>query len=90
MERNKTIITQDGVILNFGNLTSIAVEPVEIEDENESISSEYGLVAYDNRGADTLIFHDETIDRVLSERDRLIKWLQQEAFSTFTMNGGEE
>ncbi len=43
----KTIITQDGDLVNYANVVAIAVNPMSAEDEEYSSDEAYVLLAYD-------------------------------------------
>ncbi len=95
----KSIITQDGDVINYDNLVTVSTETCLISyenddgEENEVENEELGIVAIDTTGAKTLIYHSPNDEDVLAVQRKLVRWLQSEAFSTFEISvndkGGE-
>lgn len=83
----KSIITQEGNIVNYSNLLAIYVD--EDRDDNGN------LLGYELLGTDstqTAIVLGSFADEQSAEKTKadLIRWLQGEAFSTFEMPAAEE
>lgn len=83
----KSIITQEGNIVNYSNLLAIYVD--EDRDDNGNLLG-YELLGTDN--TQTAIVLGSFADERSAEKTKadLIRWLQGEAFSTFEMPVAEE
>lgn len=81
----KSIITQDGDIVNYGNLVAIYVEDDLDDDENVLGYELLGLTG-GGKDADIIILgRFSNAESALKARYELICWLQSEAFGTFEM-----
>ena len=81
----KSIITQDGNIVNYNNLTAVYIDD-ELDDEENVLG--YNLIGVTGVGKDTdgIILGSFTDERdAYKARLSLISWLQSEAFGTFEM-----
>ena len=90
---SKSIITQDGNIVNYGNLVAVYIEDDLDDDENVLGYNLIGLTGT-TKDADVIILGSYSdAEDALKARYDLICWLQSEAFGTFEMpktdEGGE-
>lgn len=84
----KSIITQNGSIVNYSNLLAVYVE-ADTDDEDRVIGYDL-LGAVDNK-SDAIVlgsFNDENTAE--NAKADIIRWLQSEAFSTFEMPAKNE
>lgn len=81
----KSIITQDGDLINYDNLIAVSVElhPVKYDDNKEV--DELCIIGTDITNEEILLYHSHDPDEVQQVQSNLIRWLQSEAFSTFEM-----
>lgn len=89
----KSIITQNGIIVNFSKLLAIYVD--EELDDIENILG-YNLLGVTGMNEDTdaiLLGSFSDLKSAVNAKADIIRWLQSEAFSTFEMplsdEGGE-
>lgn len=89
----KSIITQNGIIVNFSKLLAIYVD--EELDDSENILG-YNLLGVTGMNEDTdaiLLGSFSDLKSAVNAKADIIRWLQSEAFSTFEMplsdEGGE-
>ena len=86
----KSIITQDGNIVNYGNLVAVYIEDDLDDDENVLGYDLLGLTV-GGKDSDVIILGSFTdAEAVLKARYELICWLQSEAFGTFEMPKTDE
>lgn len=81
----KSIITQDGNVVNYNKLLAIYVDE-ELDDDENIIGYNLLGVAGMNKDTDAIMlgfFNDEK--SALNAKADIIRWLQSEAFSTFEM-----
>ena len=87
----KSIITQTGSLVNYGNIISMSVEKGEILDEATGQTTEKVAVIGTDITGETLVFgaYDSfyTANSVLAE---VIKWLKNNAFSLFEIPPAKE
>ena len=72
----KNILTQSNDIINYDNLIAVSVEICPIDYAEDRVVDEPCIVAMD--------------DEVCAAMSDFIRWLQNEAFSTFEMPEGNE
>ncbi len=89
----KSIITQNGSVINYGKLLAIYVDE-DLDDDDNIIGYDLIGVTGAEKDSQALIlgsFADE--QSAENAKADLIRWLQSEAFSTFKMptadNGGD-
>lgn len=82
----KSIITQDGIIVNYSNLLAVFVDDELDDDENVLGYNLVGVTSMDEKNDAILLgsFDDEA--SAMNAKAELIRWLQSEAFSTFEMS----
>ncbi len=82
----KSIITQDGIIVNYNNLLAVFVDDELDDDENVLGYNLVGVTSMDEKNDAILLgsFDDEA--SAMEAKAELIGWLQSEAFSTFEMS----
>ena len=80
----KSIITQDGNLVNYANIVTIAVE---ISDDGDV----YGLIATDTGNSIYVLGTYPSENMAISAKNRLIDWLNGEALGVYSVaeNGGE-
>ncbi len=81
----KSIITQNGTIINYSKLLAVYVDENLDDDENVLGYELLGVTGTD-KDAQSLIlgsYPDEV--SAMQAKENLIRWLQSEAFSTFEM-----
>lgn len=81
----KSIITQDGNVVNYNKLLAIYVEDELDDDENVVGYNLLGVVGM-NKDSDAILlgfFNDEK--SAMKAKADIIRWLQSEAFATFEM-----
>ena len=86
----KSIITQDGNVVNYNNLLAIYVDEELDDDENIIGYNLLGAVGM-NKNSDAILlgfFNDEK--SAMNAKADIIRWLQSEAFSTFEMPTADE
>lgn len=86
----KSIITQDGNIVNYGNLVAVYIE--DDLDDNENVLG-YDLLGLTTGGkdSDVIILGSFTdAESAMKARYELICWLQSEAYGTFEMPKTDE
>lgn len=79
----KSIITQDGDLVNYDNLVSVSVETRSIVYDEDKENIELCIVGVDTSNVEILIFHSPNDDEVMAVQRDIVRWLQSEAFSTF-------
>lgn len=86
----KSIITQNGIIVNFSKLLAIYVD--EELDDSENILG-YNLLGVTGMNEDTdaiLLGSFSDLKSAVNAKADIIRWLQSEAFSTFEMPTADE
>lgn len=86
----KSIITQNGIIVNFSKLLAIYVD--EELDDSENILG-YNLLGVTGMNEDTdaiLLGSFSDLKSAVNAKADIIRWLQSEAFSTFEMPTANE
>lgn len=86
----KSIITQDGNVVNYNNLLAIYVDEELDDDENIIGYNLLGVVGM-NKNSDAILlgfFNDEK--SAMNAKADIIRWLQSEVFSTFEMPTADE
>ncbi|HPY85517.1 MAG TPA: hypothetical protein PLS20_10855 [Ruminococcus flavefaciens] len=86
----KSIITQDGNVVNYNNLLAIYVDEELDDDENIIGYNLLGVVGM-NKDSDAILlgfFNDEK--SAMNAKADIIRWLQSEVFSTFEMPTANE
>ena len=81
----KTIITQNGTIVNYSKLLAVYVDE-NLDDEEQILGYDLIGVTGTNQDSQALIlgsYPDEAA--AVQAKNELIRWLQSEAFSTFEM-----
>ena len=81
----KTIITQNGTIVNYSKLLAVYVDE-NLDDEEQILGYDLIGVTGADQDAQALIlgsYPDEAA--AVQAKNELIRWLQSEAFSTFEM-----
>lgn len=80
----KSIITQEGHLVNYANIVAVTVE---ISDDGDV----YGLIATDTGNSIYVLGTYQTENMAVMAEKRLIDWLNSEAFGVYSMaeNGGE-
>lgn len=86
----KNILTQSNDIINYDNLIAVSVEICPIDYAEDRVVDESCIVAMDVNGGQTILFHSPNEDEVCAAMSDFIRWLQNEAFSTFEMPEGNE
>ena len=86
----KAILTQSNDVVNYDNLIAVSVEVCPIEYAEDHVVDEPCIVATDVNGGHTMLFHSPKEDEVYSAMSDFVRWLQNEAFSTFEMPEGSE
>ena len=87
---SKSIITQDGNIVNYGNLVAVYIEDDLDDDENVLGYNLIGLTGT-TKDADAIILGSfSEAEPALKARYDLICWLQSEAFGTFELSKTDE
>ena len=76
----KTIVTQDGDIVNYGNLVIIFVRPSE-----EIPKEKYEIVGMDNNANQVILGRYDDIQTAENKKADIINWLEKEAYSTYEM-----
>ena len=86
----KSIITQDGNVVNYNNLLAIYIDEELDDDENIIGYNLLGVVGM-NKNSDAILlgfFNDEK--SAMNAKADIIRWLQSEEFSTFEMPTADE
>ncbi len=83
----KSIITQDGDLVNYNNLITIIVDKRPLP--NETVDT-FCLIGVDTTNEPILLYHSDNLDDVERVKRDLYRWLQSEAFSTFEMPAVDE
>jgi len=80
----KSIITQEGHLVNYANIVTITVE---ISDDGDV----YGLIATDTGNSIYVLGTYPSENMAVSAEKRLIDWLNSEAFGVYSIaeNGGD-
>lgn len=80
----KSIITQEGNVVNYANIVTIAVE---ISDDGDV----YGLIATDTGSSIHILGIYPSENMAVSAQKRLTDWLNSEALGVYSIaeNGGE-
>ena len=82
----KSIITQDGHIVNYSNIVFIYSEPVEVEYEEENTSETIYCVYADTIFGESIILGAyATSDEAATNEQMFVKWLSHEAFGVYSM-----
>ena len=81
----KSIITQEGHLVNYANIVTITVE---ISDDGDV----YGLIATDTRNSIYVLGTYPSENMAVTAEKRLIDWLNSEAFGVYSIaeNGGDK
>lgn len=83
----KSIIIQDGDLVNYNNLITIIVDKRPLP--NETVDT-FCLIGVDTTNEPILLYHSDNLDDVERVKRDLYRWLQSEAFSTFEMPADDE
>lgn len=80
----KTIVMQDGNLVNYANIVAITVE---ISDDGDV----YGLIASDTSNSIYVLGIYPSENMAVSAKNRLTDWLNSEALGVYSVaeNGGE-
>lgn len=80
----KSIITQEGNVVNYANIVTITVE---ISDDSDV----YGLIATDTGSSIHILGIYPSENMAVSAKNRLTDWLNSEALGVYSVaeNGGE-
>lgn len=80
----KTIVMQDGNLVNYANIVAITVE---ISDDGDV----YGLIASDTSNSIYVLGTYPSENMAVSAKNRLTDWLNSEALGVYSVaeNGGE-
>lgn len=80
----KSIITQEGNVVNYANIVTITVE---ISDDGDV----YGLIATDTGSSIHILGTYPSENMAVSAKNRLTDWLNSEALGVYSIaeNGGE-
>lgn len=80
----KSIITQEGNVVNYANIVTITVE---ISDDGDV----YGLIATDTGSSIHILGTYPSENMAVSAKNRLTDWLNSEALGVYSVaeNGGE-
>ena len=74
----KTIITQDGDLVNYANIIAVFVNDELDDDENMLCYNLWGLdVANEN----ILLREYTTLDEALQTKNKIIEWIDNEAYA---------
>ena len=79
----KTIITQDGDLVNYANVVAIAVNPMSEKDEEYSPDEAYALVAHDTTNSVIALGYYPTHEKACEAEKSLVNWLDGEAFGVY-------
>ena len=79
----KTIITQDGDLVNYANVVAIAVNPMSEEDEEYSPDEAYVLLAHDTTNSVIALGYYPTQEKACEAEKSLVNWLDGEAFGVY-------
>ena len=86
----KSIITQNGDIVNYGNLVAVYIED-KLDDEENVLGYELLGLTSGGKDADVIILGTYAdAETALKARYDLICWLQSEAFGTFELSKTDE
>ena len=86
----KSIITQDGDLVNYNNLVAISVEERAVGFDEEHSEDEYCIIGTDVKNGEILLYHNSDYEEVMKVQRDITRWLQSEAFSTFEMPTADE
>ena len=86
----KSIITQDGDLVNYDNLVAISVEERAVGFDEEHSEDEYCIIGTDVKNGEILLYHSSDYEEVMKVQRDITRWLQSEAFSTFEMPTADE
>ena len=86
----KSIITQDGDLVNYNNLVAISVEERAVGFDEEHSEDEYCIIGTDVKNGEILLYHSSDYEEVMKVQREITRWLQSEAFSTFEMPTADE
>ena len=86
----KSIITQEGDLVNYDNLISVSVEIRSVGVDDEHSEDEYCIIGTDVMNVENLLYHSPDYDEVIKVQHDITHWLQSEAFSTFKMPAADE
>ena len=74
----KTIITQDGNLVNYANIIAVFVD--DELDDNENITG-YNLWGLDVAESTILLGEYETLDEAVQAKNKIIEWIDNEAYA---------
>ena len=82
----KTIVTQDGDLVNYANVVAVAVNDMSEEDEEYSPDEAYALVAHDTTNSVIALGYYSTYEKAFEAEKSLINWLDGEAFGVYRLD----
>ena len=82
----KTIITQDGDLVNYANIIAVSVEMMSVEDEEYTPDESYVLVAYDVTKEKIPLGFYSDYESACNAKKSLINWLSGETFGVYKID----
>ena len=79
----KTIVTQDGDLVNYANVVAVAVNDMSEEDAEYSPDEAYALVAHDTTNSVIALGYYPTYEKACEAEKSLVNWLDGEAFGVY-------
>ena len=87
----KSIITQDGDLVNYNNLVAISVEERAVGFDEEHSEDEYCIIGTDTSGNQIPMGNYKTPEAAEAALKDLYEWLNREAYAVYEIkSGGDE
>lgn len=88
----KSIITESGDIVNYGNIVAITVKLCDVENDNGQLwNNVYGVIAIDVNNSEHLLGAYQSEKEAVEAKNKLKNWLQIESYGIFAISndGGD-
>lgn len=79
----KTIITQEGHLVNYANVVAVSVDVMSKDDEEYSEDEAYVLVAHDTTNSVIALGYYPTEEQACEAEKKLADWLDHEAYGVY-------
>ena len=75
----KTIITQDGDLVNYANIIAVFIND-ELDDDDENVLC-YNLWGLDVANENILLGEYATLDEAVQAKNKIVEWIDNEAYA---------
>jgi hypothetical protein len=82
----KTIITQDGDLVNYANVIAVSVEMMSVEDEEYTPDDSYVLLAHDITNSVIALGYYPNYESACEAEESIVNWLDGETLGVCRLN----